>query len=118
MHTVIVYIVCCIFLFAVFIPGSTLGGIDDVCSQDTLENNTYVSLCPKNSSVSACLPLRVQIYNRLQVMATNSPWRSRRRARTSPASAAAACSARPGCMQSIFPMQQCRLLAETLPFLC
>ena len=73
MHTVIVYIVCCIFLFAVFIPGSTLGGIDDVCSQDTLENNTYVSLCPKNSSVSACLPLRVQIYNRLQVMATNFP---------------------------------------------
>lgn len=29
-HTVIVYVVCCIFLYKVFIPGSLLGGIDDV----------------------------------------------------------------------------------------
>ena len=29
-HTVIVYVVCCIFLYKVFIPGNLLGGIDDV----------------------------------------------------------------------------------------
>lgn len=32
-HTVIVYVVCCVFLYKVFIPNDLLGGIDDVRSR-------------------------------------------------------------------------------------
>jgi Na+/proline symporter len=29
-HTVIVYVVCCVFMFKVFLPNGLLNGIDDV----------------------------------------------------------------------------------------
>jgi Na+/proline symporter len=32
MHTVIIFVLCLIFMFKVYVPGDLLGGIDDVSS--------------------------------------------------------------------------------------
>ena len=48
-HTVIVYVVCCVFMFKVFLPNGLLNGIDDVrtgftcaCRRQTLVDQLAV----------------------------------------------------------------------------
>ena len=56
MHTVIIFVVCLIFMFVVFIPNSLLGGIDDVsCWPLSPQSNTRLSMaCPSCTGEPTC----------------------------------------------------------------
>ena len=55
MHTVIIFVVCLIFMFVAFLPNSLLGGIDDVspwppCSQPSTKLPTAHPACSRQLS--------------------------------------------------------------------
>ena len=45
MHMVIIFVLCLIFMFKVYVPGDILGGIDDVSSFCGASINTLCFLC-------------------------------------------------------------------------
>ena len=80
-HTVIVYVVCCVFLYKVFIPNDLLGGIDDVRRLQCIPPCHYcavaISYLPWHAVPMEALLERwqshAQVYARLKVMTANLP---------------------------------------------
>ena len=57
MHTVIIFVLCLIFMFKVYVPGDLLGGIDDVSSPRQLilwSDNTLGHLCTSSACPGMC----------------------------------------------------------------